>query len=151
MCVPAAIGAAIIAGATSAVQIISQNKAATATNKALQAANVERKKQIDQATTAEINNRLREMRREQSRIQVAAGEAGLSLSSGSIETLLMDSAMQAELSNKTSLANRESRRAASDAETASKFISTPSTLTAGLMIGLSAASAKMNASRKSGS
>lgn len=148
MCNPV-LGAVLIAGATTAVTTIAQNQAAAATNKALMAQNELRKKQIDQQTTAEINARLRQMRREQSQIEVAAGESGLSLQSGSIETLLMNSATQAGLANETSLANRESRRAASDAETNANLQSSTTLLGAGLKIGLSAAGAGISASRKS--
>lgn len=144
MCNPL-IAAAAIAATTTAVSIIGQNQAASATNKALNAQNELRKKEIDQAATQEINSRLREMRREQSRIQVAAGEAGLSLSSGGIEALLRDSAMQAELANDASLANRESRKLASDAETQSRLQAKTTTLGAGLQIGLSAGSAFIKA------
>lgn len=145
MCIPAVAAAALIAAGTQAVGVISANQAAKQTNRALQAQNDQRKREIDRAATAEINNRLREMRREQARIQVAAGEAGLSLGSGSVEALLFDSLQQAELANDTSLANRESRKLASDADTASRLQAKTTLLGAGLRIGLAAGSAAMNA------
>lgn len=143
MCTPLALGLAV-AGST-AVSVIGQNQAAAATNAALQQQNTLRKHQIDQAATAEINARLREMRREQARIEVAAGGAGLSLSSGSVEAALMDSAMQAGLADNTSLANRESRKAASDAETQAGLQSSTTLLGAGLKIGLAGGAAYGNA------
>ena len=143
MCVPAIAAAALIAGATAAVGVVQSNQVAKQTNRALNAQNAVRKKEIDQAATAEVNDRLREMRREQSRIMVAAGEAGLSLSSGGVEALLMDSAQQAELANDRSLANRESRKLASDAATQSQMQSKYTPLGAGLKIGLAAGGAAL--------
>ena len=139
MCVPALAAAALIGAGTAAVGVIQSNQAAKAYNKNLNAQNALRKEQIDDTATAEINDRLRAMRREQSRVMVAAGEAGLSLNSGGVEAMLLDSAMQAELSNDRSIANRESRRAASDAQTQSRMQSKYTALGAGLKIGLAAA------------
>lgn len=143
MCVPALAAAVLIAGVTSAVGVIQSNQMAKATNRALNAQNALRKEEIDEATTAQVNDRLREMRREQSRIMVASGEAGLSLNSGGVEALLLDSAQQAELANDRSLANRESRKLASDAETQANMQSKYTPLGAGLKIGLSMAAAGM--------
>lgn len=145
MCLPAVAAAALIAAGTQAVGIVASNQMAKAQNRALQQQNDLRKKEIDKAATAEINARLREMRREQSRIMVAAGEAGLSLQSGSVETLLLDSIQQAELANDVSLANRESRKLASDAETQSRMQAKTTLLGAGLRIGLAAGGAAMGA------
>lgn len=141
MCLPAIAGAALIAGAQVGLQTIIANQAASATNKALNQQNAVRKTEIDQAATAEINDRLRAMRREQARIQVAAGESGLSLGSQSVEALLQDSLMQAKLANDQSLANRESRKRASDAETQSRLQAKTTALGAGLKIGLAAGGA----------
>lgn len=141
MCLPVVAAAALIAGATVGLQTVMENQAAHATNRALQAQNTQRKTEIDQAATQEINDRLRAMRREQSRIQVAAGESGLSLGSGSVEAQLQDSLMQAKIANDVSLANRESRKLASDAETRSKLQSSTTALGAGLKIGLASAGA----------
>lgn len=146
MCLPAVAAVALVAAGTAAVGVIQQNAMASATNRALEQQNALRKEEIDDATTADINDRLREMRREQSRIMVAAGEAGLSLQSGGVESLLMDSAMQAELANDRSLANRESRKAASDASTQSQMQSKYTPLGAGLKIGLAAGGAFANQS-----
>src|SRR3546814_9554646 len=62
---------------------------------------------------------MRSARREQAKIRTSAGEAGLSLNSGSIESLLMDSAMQMELQGDRTIANMESRHQANTAEAAS--------------------------------
>ncbi|SKB49803.1 virion core protein, T7 gp14 family [Sphingopyxis flava] len=146
MCIPAVAAAALVAAGTTAVSVVANNQAAKAANKALNQQNIARKKEIDRAATAEINDRLREMRREQARIVVAAGESGLSLNSTSVEALLLDSMMQAELANDTSLANRESRKLASDAETQSRMQAKTTLLGAGLQIGLAGGSAALGAS-----
>jgi osmotically-inducible protein OsmY len=140
MCDPLTAAIAIAAVSTG-VQAIAGNQLASATNKALENQNRVRKEEIDKATTAEINDRLREKRREQGRILVAAGESGLSLTSGGVEALLLDSEMQAKLANDRSLANRESRKKASDAETLANMQSKTSALGAGLQIGLAAGNA----------
>lgn len=144
MCDPISAGLAIVAAATQAVSVVSQNQAASANNRAVEQQLGVRKKEIDQAATAEMNARLREARREQSRILVASGEAGLSLTSGGIESLLLDSVQQAELSNDASLANRESRKAAADAEAQSKVQAKTTVLGAGLQIGLAAGGSALN-------
>lgn len=84
---------------------------------------------------------MRATRREQARIRTASGEAGLSLQSGTIEQLLLDSAMQGELQGSRTIANMESRNAASTAEAASALsqIQKPTALGAGLQIASSAA------------
>lgn len=148
MCAP--IIAAGLAVAATAVSTIATNQAISAQNKQVQASNDLRKKEIDQATTQEINARLREMRREQSRIQVAAGEAGLNTSGGSIDALLMDSAMQAQLANNTSLANRESRKLSADAEAQSAMQSQSTFLGSALKIGLAGGSAYLGAKNPKG-
>jgi hypothetical protein len=128
--------------------VIGQNQAAAAQTKAINHQNDVRQHQIDQAATAEINDRLREQRREQGRIAVAAGEAGLSLQSGSVETLLMDSAQQANLANSRSLANRESRKLASAADAQAQIPSHATALGAGIQI--ASAGAKTYAAAKKG-
>ncbi|MCW2369931.1 hypothetical protein [Sphingobium sp. B11D3D] len=99
--------------------------------------------------SAEMFDRMRAARREQARIRVAAGEAGLGLTSGSIGQLLVDSAMQADLSNQRSIANRESRDAAAVAEATSQmsYVQKPTALGAGLQIGAAASSAWVDISK----
>jgi len=146
LCDPISLTA--IAVASAATSVIGEVQAANANNKAVNAQNIQRKKEIDQAATADINDRLREARREQGRIAAAAGEAGLSLGSGSVEALLLDSAQQAGLANSRSLANRESRKAASDAQAQTQITSKPTLLGAALKIGLSGGAAYAGASKK---
>ena len=79
---------------------------------------------------------------------VAAGESGLNLDSGAVETLLYDSAAQAGLANERSLANRESRRAAADAEAQRAMPSKPTVLGAGLQIALAGGQAYAGATNR---
>jgi len=139
---PLAIAAVAISAATAATSVVSQVQTAKAQGRAINAANLLRQQQIDEAASAQINDRLRASRRERSRIKVAAGEAGLSLDSGNVETMLMDSYMQAELADDRSLANREAQRSASQAEaiSAASNVAAPTLLGAGLQIGLAGAS-----------
>lgn len=136
------IAAMAVTAATAATSVVQQVQTAKSQAKAINAANVQRQHQIDDATSAQINDRLRESRRERGRIQVAAGEAGLSLDSGNVETMLMDSYQQAELADDRSLANREAQRDASQAEANSAMsnVASPTLLGAGLQIGLPTAS-----------
>jgi hypothetical protein len=144
MCDPVTIAVGI-AVATTAVSVVGQIQSANAENKAIKQSLKAKDKEIDQAAAQEINDRLREARREQGRIMVAAGESGLSTSSGSVEALLTDAEMQATLSNQTSLANRESRRDAARAEANANMVTKPTALGAGLQIALSGASAAQGA------
>src|SRR3546814_890763 len=95
------------------------------------------------SASADLFDQMRSARREQAKIRTSAGEAGLSLNSGSIESLLMDSAMQMELQGDRTIANMESRHQANTAEAASMLsqIQKPTALGAGLQIGSAAASA----------
>ena len=146
MCLPAVPLIAIgLAAATTAVGVIGQIQSANAAAKNIEAQLAVKQKQIDQQSTAEINDRLRQARREQGRIMVAAGESGVNLESGAITGLLQDSAMQATLSNERSLANRESARQAATAEANAMMPSKPTLLGAGLQIALAGASAGLNA------
>lgn len=143
MCVPMAAAAVGLAIATTAASVVSQSQMAKAETRRIKAQLARREAEIDTNTTAEINARLREKRREQGRIEVAAGQAGLNLQSGSVEALLMDSAMQAELANDTSMANRESRKAAARDEAQAAVPFRPTALGAGLQIALAGGNAYM--------
>lgn len=145
MCLPVAAVAAGLAIATTTVGLVQQSQMAKAQSRVIREQYERRIAEIDDATSAEINARLREARRERGRIEVAAGQAGLNLQSGSVEALLMDTAMQAELANDQSLANRESRRAAArdDANSAMPF--RPTALGAGLQIALAGGNALLRA------
>jgi len=146
MCLP--IVAAGIAAVSAGLSAAGQMSAAHAQAKAINAQNDARQKQIDQATTAEINDRLREARRQQGRIDVAAGQSGLSLNSGGVEDLLLDAWTQASLSDERSLANRESQKLAAATQAQAAMPSGPTLLGAGLQIAL--AGAKGYADAKSG-
>jgi hypothetical protein len=150
MCDPItiAIGVAV---ATAAVSTVGQIQSANAANKAIQKQHDVAAKQIDQASTAEISERLRQARREQGRIMVAAGESGLNTESGAVEALLGDAAMQATLANERSLANHESRREANTANANAQMVSKPTTLGAGLQIGLAGLNAAVGAGAFKGS
>lgn len=145
MCDPltATIVAGVVTTIGTAATVIGQTKAANrqadAINAQLQTVQEENRK----ATSAEMFDRMRAARREQARIRVAAGEAGLGLNSGSVGQLLLDSAMQSDLANQRSLANLESRDTAASAEATSAMsqVQKPTLLGAGLQIGASAAGA----------
>ena len=145
MCDPLTIGIGL-AVATTAVSTIGQIQSANAANAAIKQQYAAKTKQIDQAASDEINQRLRQMRRDEARIQVAAGESGLSLGSGSVQALMSDAEMQAGLSNATSLANRESRKEAARADANAAMVSKPTALGAGLQIALSG----LNAAQQGG-
>lgn len=144
MCLPVlpmiAIGLAV---ATTAVGVVGQIQSANAANKAIQKQHDAKQREIDLTAAAEINDRLRAARREQGRIMVAAGESGLNTSSGAVEALLTDAAMQATLANERSLANRESRKLATTAEANAAMVTKPTALGAGLQIALSGANAAL--------
>ncbi|HEX7857490.1 MAG TPA: hypothetical protein VF503_27730 [Sphingobium sp.] len=134
MCDP--IVGLVLTVATTAASAIGQMQAAKTQAKAITAQQQVMVEENRKAASTEIFDRMRSARREQGRIRTAAGEAGLSLGSGSVENLLLDSAMQSELSNQRSLANMESRIAAGDAEANSmrSQVQSPTLLGAGLQI-----------------
>ena len=94
MCEPFTMAALAIT--TTAATIYTQNKAASAAEAAIREQLSVAEREITNQEVAEVNDRLRQARKEQARIKVAAGEAGLQLG-GSIELLLKDSLMQAQL------------------------------------------------------
>ncbi len=146
MCLPAAIAIPIaLAAATTAVSVVGQIQSANNEAARIKAEAKVKKTEVDQQTTAAINERLRQARREQGRIMVAAGESGLNTSSPVIENLLSDASMQASLANEESLANRASRRQAITAEANAAMPTKPTLLGAGLQIALSGASAAAGA------
>jgi hypothetical protein len=146
MCLPAAIAIPVaLATATAAVSVVGQIQSANNAAKAIEAQYEQRKEQIDEKTSAEISDRLRQARREQGRIMVAAGESGVNTASPVIQGLLTDASMQATLSNQRSLANRESAREAARTEANAMMPSKPTLLGAGLQIALSGASAAQGA------
>jgi hypothetical protein len=146
MCLPVALAIPVaLAAAGTAVSVIGQIQSANNQAAALKAQAAAKNKEIDQQTSAQIDERLREARREQGRIMVAAGESGLNTGSPVVQGLLTDASMQATLSNQESLANRESRRRATIAEANAMMPSKPTLLGAGLQIAMSAAGAAQKA------
>lgn len=151
MCLPVVPAIAIgLAVATTAVSVVGQIQSANNYNKAIEAQHALKQEEIDDKATAEINERMRQARREQGRIMVAAGESGLNTSSPVVEGLLTDAAMQATLANQQSLANREARKRATTAEANAMMKSKPTLLGAGLQIGLAGANAALPFSKELG-
>jgi len=140
MCEPisAAIAIASVVGATA--NVAAQAKSAKAQQKAIEHQQAIAREQTRATAGAELFDQMRATRREQARIRAAAGEAGLSLSSNSIEGLLMDSEQQGQMQGARTLANMESRHAAHTAEAVSMLshIHKPTALGAGLQIGSAA-------------
>lgn len=138
--------AAALAVASAAAGSVAQIKSANAQTKAINEQQKVVREENRQVASAELFDEMRATRREQAKIRTTAGEAGLSLSSGSIEGLLMDSAMQGEMSRDRVLANLESRNTAANAETASALsrIQKPTALGVGLNIANAAASGWAN-------
>lgn len=87
---------AVVSIVSAVTGAVSANESADAQADAVRAQLNIQQEEKRASATAEINDRLRDMRREQARIKVAAGEAGLQLG-GSIDLLLKDSLMQQEL------------------------------------------------------
>lgn len=146
MCLPAAILIPVaLAAATTAVSVVGQVQAANAANAGIKEAYAHKQAQINEQAADQINARLREMRRNEARIQVAAGGAGLSLESGSIRALQTDAEMQAGLANENSMANRESSSIAARDEANNAMAPKPTLLGAGLQIGLSGLNAAVGA------
>lgn len=145
MCDPVTISAAI-AVASAAGGAVAQIKSAKAQTKAINKQQELVREENRQVATAETFDAMRASRREQAKIRTAAGEAGLSLSSGSVEGLLLDSAMQGEMNRDRILANLESRNAAATAETEAALsrIQKPTALGAGLQVANAAAAGWAN-------
>jgi hypothetical protein len=140
MCDPVSISAAI-AVASAAAGSMAQIKSAKAQTAAINAQQKVVREENRQVASAELFDEMRATRREQAKIRTTAGEAGLSLTSGSVEGLLMDSAMQGEMSRDRVLANLESRNTAAYAETSSALsrIQKPTALGVGLNVANAAA------------
>ena len=134
MCHPIAIAVALSV-ATTAASIVSETKAAKNQEAAIRDQLAISEEEIDDKAAGEVNDRLRETRREQARIKVAAGEAGLKLG-GSIDLLLQDSLMQGGLSNERTMGNRGRELRASRAEANSMLsrVERPTLLGAGLRL-----------------
>jgi hypothetical protein len=141
--VAAAIAVAVTTVASTTANVIAQTKSAKAQTKAINEQRAVVREETRQEATGQLFDQRRATRREQASIRTAGGEAGLSLSSGgSIENLLLDSAMQMELANDRTIANMESRHRADEAQANSMLsrIQKPTALGAGLQIASAAAS-----------
>ena len=140
MCDPVTIAAGL-AVASAAAGSVAQIKSAKAQTKAVNEQQMVVREENRQVASADLFDVMRASRREQAKIRTTAGEAGLSLSSGSVENLLMDSAMQGEMSRDRVLANLESRNTAAYAETSSALsrIQKPTALGVGLNVANAAA------------
>lgn len=133
MCDP--ISMTVAAVATAAAGVVTQVQAAKRQEAAIRDQLAISQKEIDNKATAELNDRQRAARREQARIRVAAGQAGLQLG-GSIDSLLQDSLMQAGLAGERTLDNRaaEQRNVAAEANSMLSRVERPTLLGAGLQI-----------------
>lgn len=143
MCDPVTATLVAVSVITTGAQMVGQAKMAKAQNKAIKNQLAVTNEEARQEATGELFEQMRASRREQGRIRAAAGEAGLSLSSGSIEALLSDSQMQGEFKNDVTLANQESRTRANVAEATSMYsqVEAPSALGIGLNMAAAGASA----------
>lgn len=145
MCDP--VTASIVVGvtmvATTAASIVTQNQQAKVQERAIKDQLKVSNEEDRAVATGEMFDNMRAARREAGKTRAAAGEAGLSLDSGSVENLLMDSAMQSELKNDRTLANLESRHNAHVAEANSMMskIQHDNWLTGGLKLAAAGASA----------
>lgn len=145
MCDP--VTAAVIVGVTAvagtAANAVGQMQVAKAQTKAINEQRSVVREETRQEATSELFDQMRASRREQATIRTAAGEAGLGLNSGSIEGLLLDSAMQGELQGSRTIANMESKHRAGEVEANSMLsrVSSPTLLGAGLQVASTAASA----------
>lgn len=124
-----------LAVVSTAATTISEIKGAKAQRRAIDAQLAEQTAQIDAQESAELNDRQRQVRREQARIRVAAGQQGLN-TTGSVLSLLQDSAMQGALANERTSLNADNQHKAATAEANSMYsrISQPTILGAGLRI-----------------
>jgi len=138
MCDPVTATLALTA-TTAAVGSFSQIQAAKNQEAAVEAASAQQAEQIDDAASQQANEEARRARREQARIRLAAGGAGLSLQSNSVAAQVLDSVKQSQNSLTVNERNRDNRQAGRRSRTASELnaVSRPSLLQAGLQIGSS--------------
>lgn len=134
MCEPVSIMTGL-AVASAAASVVTQVRAAKKQEAAIRDQLAQSEREINNKATAEINERQRAARREQARIKVAAGQAGLQLG-GSIDLLLKDSLMQAGLAEERIEENRttELRGVRSEANSMLSRVESPTLLGAGLQL-----------------
>lgn len=161
MCDPVTL--AVVAVVSTAATIATEVQTAQAQNKAIGRELDQQQAQVAAQEVSALNIRAREARKEQGRMAVAAGESGLQLSSGSVETMLLDSAMQQKLADANISLNADNQRQAnvSEANRLYSQVQQPSVIGAGLRLvsagisgyagGQSAKLASMQISRAAGS
>lgn len=142
MCEPVSAVLAAVTIASTAGQLVAQSKTAKAQEEAILAQRGVVREENRRQATNELFDQMREMRRQQGRIRTSAGEAGLSLNSGVVEGLLLDTAVQMELNGDRTLANLESRNTAAETQADSMMsrVQRPTALGAGLQLGAATAS-----------
>jgi len=97
-----------------ATQVIGEIQSAKQQTRAIDQQLATQQQQIASQQVAELNDRQRQARREQARIKVAAGQAGLNIS-GSVTDLLNDSVMQNALAAERTNTNADNQQKAADA------------------------------------
>ena len=129
---------AILAVVETAASIFTEGQVRPkAENKAIGNARLtQQNQQVETQQVAALNDRAREARKEQGRMQVAAGESGLQLSSGSVEAQLLDSTMQQHLANERIGINADNQRQAnaSEADRLYSDVHMPTVIGAGLRL-----------------
>ena len=138
MCEPVTI-MTTLAVASTAASIVGQVQSAKRQEAAIRDQLAVSVDEVNDKATAEVNDRQRAARREQARIKVAAGQAGLQLG-GSIEMLLKDSLMQGGLAEERLNDNREAelRNVRTEANSMLSRVERPTMLGAGLQLGTAA-------------
>jgi len=123
------------------LSVVGQSEAASAQQSAINNQLDQNYKQIALQQQSQENDRLRASRQEDSCIRVAAGEAGLSLGSQSIEMMLLNNQMQTGLASERIGLNTDIQRQNAEAEANHSLsqVAAPTALGAGLQLGLSAA------------
>lgn len=131
-----AAGAATLGVASAGASFIQQAVTANSQNKAITDQLAQGQEQVKEQQASQLEQRQREGWKEQGRMQVAAGEAGLQLSSGSIESMLMDSQMQTSLDggNINLNAEHQDQNLASEAGRYYSMVNNPSIIGSGLRL-----------------
>ena len=147
MCDPVSL--ATLAFVTTAASVATQIKSANSQIKAINKMEENQREQIGLQQGAEETDSLRQARRDQGRIAVAASQGGLNLS-GSIDTLINDAGMQGFLRNENTGLNADiQRQQAIDSANANlSRVNKPTALSAGLQIASSTAGAYAGAKGK---
>ncbi|HEX3888495.1 MAG TPA: hypothetical protein VHW05_13440 [Phenylobacterium sp.] len=127
---------AVVSVVSTAASVATEIQGAQAQNKAIGQQLQQQNQQANVQEVSSLNDRARQARVEQGRMAVAAGEAGLQLDSGSVEQMLLNSAMQQKQANEAIETNRDNQVAANTSE-ANRYYSSvqePSVIGAGLRL-----------------